>query len=656
MKPAPNLLERENTLPVKKRIVFGIGDPRAVMMINAKQYSDITTAIIREYSTNAYDAHVMAGHNDPIEVTLPSILDNHFIVRDHGVGMNVEIFEKIYTQFGVSDKRGDVRSNGQLGIGSKSGVAYTTQFKVISVKDGIKTEAKIVREPDWTIVMDIQSEELTDEPNGTEIRIPVHNVEEFRTKAQNFFKFWLPGRVLINGEPSVHHVGKKIADNLYYSREWNTSYVVMANVAYRIANPGALFRESHLSALNFVAYVDDLADKNGHSPIDFTPSREDLEYSDLTKATLQGVINNFEADLRASAQAEIDKAKTHAEAYTAWADWKDTIGVNLFGNLEFKGDKFQSDYPVLGRKYTINSSSASTAITTWGVEPTERTVFIEDFHINASSEVRRKVKAYCDMTWPDATIAYYVFTGATSYDSKWVEWDKQMRVTWEDLKSALPKHIRQGSGVRNPSYRIKGSWDYNDADGMTYEAAVPTDKTLLHIDIYNNRRYDVQTILKLLGSDAVCLIVPGNRQAKLLRENPTIESFVSWARPQVVLDGKSLLSDKAKKIFTIDSTRKSWVKRLDMTRVDDPELNNIYSIIDSESELMADYRRHMRLANLLRIGYNGGEFKEYSVEKGDGGFYEKYPLVRHMSAHGAIIDDVYIYLNAKHKAESEKSK
>ena len=654
MKPAQSTLERETTLPVLERIEFGIGDPRALMMINAKQYSDVTTAVIREYSTNAYDAHVMAGHSDPIEISLPSLLDPFFEVRDHGVGMSRGLFRTIYTQFGISDKRGRNDANGQLGIGSKSGLAYTTQFLVSSVMDGIKTEAKVIREPDWTLVMDIITEELTDEPNGTVIRIPVHNVDEFRTKAHNFYKFWLPGRVLIDGKPSIHHVGQKISDNLYYSKDWNTSYVVMANVAYRINNPAALFRESKLSQLNFVAYVDDFKMDDGAQPVEFTPSREDLEYSERTKNTLQTVINNFETDLRASAQAEINSAKTHADAYSAWYKWKSTLNANLFGDLEFKGEKFCSDFPVIGRKYTINNSSSSTTIKDWGVEACPRTVFIEDFDINPTSEVRRKVRAYCEMTWPDASISYYVFTRATSYDTVWVEWDKQMRVRWNDLKKALPKHIRQRA-TYSPGYRVKGSWDYYTTEGQKYEEPVPTDKTLLWISVRQEKSYSIQKILTLLKADDVAvLIVPLNRLAKLQRENPKLEGFVSWARSQVETDGSKLLSNKAKKIFTIDDVRKSWIRRLDMSRIDDPELQTIESLLSHESELMSEYNRHKSLALYLKLGYNG--FQEYSAAEGHGGFYEKYPLIRSVSVYGGVQDDVYLYMNAKHKAESEKSK
>ena len=55
--------------------VFGI--------LRSNLYSNKTLAVIREYSTNAYDAHVANGKADvPIEVTLPTVIEPTFQVRE----------------------------------------------------------------------------------------------------------------------------------------------------------------------------------------------------------------------------------------------------------------------------------------------------------------------------------------------------------------------------------------------------------------------------------------------------------------------------------------------------------------------------------------------------------------------------------------------
>ena len=55
-----------------------------LMSVLTDLYSDKPLAVIREYSTNALDAHRAAGNTAPIEVTLPSTLHGAGRHRLHG--------------------------------------------------------------------------------------------------------------------------------------------------------------------------------------------------------------------------------------------------------------------------------------------------------------------------------------------------------------------------------------------------------------------------------------------------------------------------------------------------------------------------------------------------------------------------------------------
>lgn len=649
MIPAPTTIETFDDLPGEE-IEFGIGDPRWVMRNNAELYSDISTAIIREYSTNAYDANVMAGHRDPIEVTLPSVFgDKYFIVKDTGVGMNKQIFKEIYTQFGISDKRDLKDANGLMGYGSKSGVAYTNQFSVTSVRDGIRTEGVVIRKDDWSIVLKVVREVVTDEPNGTVIKIPVHNVEEFNHKAMEFYKFWLPGRVLVNGAPIEHSVGKKIADNLYYSANWNTSYVVMANVPYRINNPAALFYNSKLNAMNFVAYVDDLTTVDGAQPVEFTPSREDLKYTQRTKDTLQAIIHQFEKDLIAKAKAEIAKATTHAEAWAAWHEWTTALGSQLFDRLEFKGDKFTPDFSVSGHRYEINGYRGSAyAISKWHVESMPRTLMVTEFGITMSSNAKRQAREYAKLQGWD--IKYVVFTpkAESDIDCPWISRDQF--VTWDDLKAALPKQPRKAVvNSNNPNAgRVTGSWDYHTRDESKYEQPLPATGDVYWISVHRNKSIGVRTVLQYLNdATSVVLVVPANRLPKLLRENPKVKNFEDYAKSKIVKDGASLLSQEAKDVLTLSRDTRSWLNALDMTQVDDPELHRLRNLIKDESALLKSYRHNDALAKSVGLWYHVTEYKPTV----NGYLYETYPLMTQFSYY-RFDKDIYVYLNAKFAANS----
>ena len=61
---------------------------RVLMTLSDKMYTRKQLAVLREYSTNAADAHVMVGKPvSDIQVSLPTLEDLNFRVRDFGTGL-----------------------------------------------------------------------------------------------------------------------------------------------------------------------------------------------------------------------------------------------------------------------------------------------------------------------------------------------------------------------------------------------------------------------------------------------------------------------------------------------------------------------------------------------------------------------------------------
>ena len=106
---------------------FGIkqsGISHIFNVLRNQLYSDKVLAVIREYSTNAVDAHIEVGKKDtPIKVTLPNPLSLDFKVRDFGRGLTEREIGEIYAMYGESTKRGTNEQIGQLGLGCKSAFA-----------------------------------------------------------------------------------------------------------------------------------------------------------------------------------------------------------------------------------------------------------------------------------------------------------------------------------------------------------------------------------------------------------------------------------------------------------------------------------------------------------------------------------------------------
>lgn len=102
-------------------------------------YTDKILAVLREYSSNAWDAHRMVGKGDlPIHVTLPDTDNPTLVIRDFGPGMSPRDVFNIYTQYGESTKRNTDDAVGMMGIGSKSAFAYSDSFNVTSWNGGMR--------------------------------------------------------------------------------------------------------------------------------------------------------------------------------------------------------------------------------------------------------------------------------------------------------------------------------------------------------------------------------------------------------------------------------------------------------------------------------------------------------------------------------------
>ena len=101
---------------------------KAFAILSDSLYSNKIKAVIRELSTNAYDAHVAAGNpEERFYIHLPTALDHQFWVRDYGIGLSKEDCMSLYTTYFRSDKTDSNDSVGCLGLGSKSPFAYDSE-------------------------------------------------------------------------------------------------------------------------------------------------------------------------------------------------------------------------------------------------------------------------------------------------------------------------------------------------------------------------------------------------------------------------------------------------------------------------------------------------------------------------------------------------
>ena len=122
---------------INKTADFGIEDSdlsHIMGILRSQIYSDKLLAIIREYSTNAYDANVEARVDKPISVHLPTISRPELTIRDYGNGLSEQEVCNTYIKYGNSTKRESNDYTGCLGNGSKFD-SHMVTAKIISYTD-----------------------------------------------------------------------------------------------------------------------------------------------------------------------------------------------------------------------------------------------------------------------------------------------------------------------------------------------------------------------------------------------------------------------------------------------------------------------------------------------------------------------------------------
>lgn len=184
-----------------------------VMDILAKLYANPLAAAIREYTSNAIDAHITSGSKKPVEVNLPSRDNQWLTIRDYGEGLTPFDILTVYANFGSSDKRDSDEFIGGFGIGSKSGLAISDAIYVNSWTEGKMNSFVIKRTIDGIVTQFL--EEDVDAPyidTGTEVKVFV-NANYLDTKYKNTWMddMYLPLAGWSSKQVKVQHDDPKIA-------------------------------------------------------------------------------------------------------------------------------------------------------------------------------------------------------------------------------------------------------------------------------------------------------------------------------------------------------------------------------------------------------------------------------------------------------------
>lgn len=273
--------------------------PKAFQILSSNLYSNKIRAVIREYSCNALDAHRYAKkEKEPFQVTLPSELQQNFIVRDFGNGLSEQEIKELFTTYFGSSKDQSNDFTGALGLGSKSAFSYTDSFNCTSYHNGTKSVYSLFLdqgEPKVTLMYQSES----DEPSGVEINIPVqyNDIYSFENEAQIVYSAFDVKPIGFENKTSIHYYFKDFGTiNLQKSSisrdEFAGKYIYarMGNVLYPISSEYTKNYRFDLELYGFGSLSNILFVDFNIGELDIAPSREQLSYD---KTTIENINNKL---------------------------------------------------------------------------------------------------------------------------------------------------------------------------------------------------------------------------------------------------------------------------------------------------------------------------------------------------------------------------
>ena len=327
---------------------FKIGEDSMGIIIDSliNLYSDPVGSIIREVTSNCYDAHREKrlkregiipstseddskywhpdSKNVEIEFQEENVLlgiGNAMIFRDFGIGLSQDRVETIYTMFGNSTKRDNNLQIGGFGIGAKSPFSYTNTFYIMANHNGTHYSYMLYKGNE-AFHMDMIKATPTTELNSTQVIIPIKSDEDNRkfSKAIKNQLVYFDNVVYTNVEEGLgcnivkaypEYENDHMAITIGEDRVSEYTHCMIGRVKYDL----------DYKALEIDKLYASMAIKFGVGELDLVPSREAIRYTDRTKKAILAKIELVKQECVTDCNHDINTA----EDFLAWIKLAMTI-------------------------------------------------------------------------------------------------------------------------------------------------------------------------------------------------------------------------------------------------------------------------------------------------------------------------------------------
>lgn len=296
---------------------FGMQQSKKAFKILSGLYSDIHLAIVRELGCNAADSHKSIGKETiPFHIHLPNDLEPWITIEDFGSGISHKDIYDVYATYFASTKTNTNSQIGCMGLGSKSPFAYTDTFTVQSTVNGDRRIYNAFFDEKGMPSIALMSTKKTTESNGVKIQIPVkrEDFSNFCYAVKRAFRFF-------DTKPTISGGLVKWDDEVptftgdgwrsYESFGNSECFAIMGGVTYPIdINKIDQKYSAFVRHTGLVLFFD-------MGELDFTPSRESLEYGESTIKAINDKIGFVETNFAEEFNKNIQTKPNLLEALRA---------------------------------------------------------------------------------------------------------------------------------------------------------------------------------------------------------------------------------------------------------------------------------------------------------------------------------------------------
>ena len=341
-------------------------------------YSNKPLAIIREYCTNAFDAHIDAGiPSRPIEVSFPTAFKNSLTIRDFGKGLSESQVYDIFVSYGESTKRGTNEQVGMLGLGSKSAFCYVNDFTITSYHDGTKSVyLAYIDETNIGKISKIAEEATSETGLAIDIVIKTIDLSQFRDVAGSFLAEFNPQPIVKNDDRVVNML----------QREVEKSFIINTE-EYAIHNWGSNQKSCvRMGNVNYPFHIDDLGLSGDeyksvecfrnlkvklYAPIGSvvpSASRESLEMNAKTKQFIFDALKGIRSTVKGQIDERLSKCKSFyqfALEFDNTSQIRDVFNlVSVYGGKAYRPHTYnmqfiRKDYPAIKEIEEIRNDARS---------------------------------------------------------------------------------------------------------------------------------------------------------------------------------------------------------------------------------------------------------------------------------------------------------